>query len=308
MKYKATPPPGTVADLVMRYRRSPRVLAWAPSTAAKFDKILGRFMAANRLVMVADIRRGDILAARDDLAATPGEANNWLKVIRGLFDYGADIELIPFNPARGIKRLKPANPDGFRSWREDEITAYLAHWPRVSLQHLVFALALYTGAARSDLVRLGWQSVEEDRIVYRRQKTGVAVSVPILPPLAAVLALVPRSRLTFLETESGLVRSDKALGMAFMDWCEKAGLGGKIGGHYLSLHGLRKALGRRLADAGCTETEIMAVLGHTDSKQVRIYTHGKDMARAADSAMGKMANNSPGPTRIVRLETRGKSK
>lgn len=171
MKYKAAPAAGTVADLVMRYRKSPRVLGWAYSTRVKFDGMLGRFMAANRLVMVADIRRGDILAARDELAATPGEANNWLKVISGLLDYGADIEMIPFNPARGIKRLK-LREGGFRSWREDEIAAFQAHWPAGSLPRLTFTLALCTGAARGDLVRLGPRNVSEDRIVFRRQKTG----------------------------------------------------------------------------------------------------------------------------------------
>ena len=32
-------------------------------------------------------------------------------------------------------------------------------------------LTLYTGAARADAVRLGWQNVREGRLVYRRRKT-----------------------------------------------------------------------------------------------------------------------------------------
>jgi hypothetical protein len=37
-------------------------------------------------------------------------------------------------------------------------------------------------------------------------------------------------------------------------------------------HGLRKTLGRRLADAGCTAHEIMAMLGHTTLEEAERYT------------------------------------
>lgn len=43
----------------------------------------------------------------------------------------------------------------------------------------------------------------------------------------------------------------------FRDWLRKAGLP-----ESLSLHGLRKAAARRLAEAGCTVHEIQAVTGH----------------------------------------------
>jgi integrase len=97
-------------------------------------------------------------------------------------------------------------------------------------------------------------------------------------------------------------RSDKALYGDFHRWVDAAGLGGKVAGHHLSLHGLRKALGRRLAEAGCTEREIMAVLGHSDPKQVRTYTGSASVELLAESALGKMANISPPETTVVRLK------
>ena len=225
--YKSRPVPGSFADLIMRYRQSPRVLAWAPSTDRKFGKILAQFMAANGRLMVADFRRGDFIGLRDTMARTPSEANNWAKVIRGTLDYAVDIEMIPFNPVAKVKRLKVPNPDGFRTWRDDEIAAYEAHWPRGSLPRLALTLALCTGAARSDLVRLGWGNLSDNRLRYRRAKTGAAVDIPILPPLDVELSQIPAGKMTFLETQAGTVRSPVALAGMMLRWVEAAGLGGR---------------------------------------------------------------------------------
>ena len=59
-------------------------------------------------------------------------------------------------------------------------------------------------------------------------------------------------------------------------------------GRYLCLHGLRKAVGRRLAEAGCSPHEIMATLGHRDIKSSGPYTEAYDRERSASAAL-KMA-------------------
>jgi integrase len=174
---------------------------------------------------------------RDEMAATPGEANNCLKVINGLLDYAADTEMIQHNPARRLKKLTPRHPDGFRMWREDEIAAFLMHYVVGDAAHTAFALALCTGAAVSDLVFLGWQNVEGAHIRYRRSKTGNVVRLPILPELAEVLAALPRDRMTFLQTVNGTRRSSKSITGDMNRWVRAAGIGAKDhAGHMLSLH------------------------------------------------------------------------
>ena len=53
-------------------------------------------------------------------------------------------------------------------------------------------------------------------------------------------------------------------------------------------HGLRKAAGRRLAEAGCTANEIMSVLGHKTLTEAERYTRAADQARLAFAAMSKL--------------------
>jgi integrase len=296
--YRARPEPGSIADLVLRFRQSPRFLAWAPSTRAKNDKILGDFLAANGRHMVADLTRGAVLGMRDSLAATPGAANNWHKVIRALLAYAVDLEMIPHNPAAGVRRLKPRHAGGFRVWREDEIAAYLAHWPVASVQHRALATILCTGASAADAVKLGPGSLRGDRVVYGRAKTGVVVDLPLMPELRAAAAHAPH--LTWLARGDGLPRTAKGLTVAMPLWAQEAGLGGKDeAGRRLCCHGLRKAFGRRLADAGCSVHEIAAILGHLDLAQVRTYTQGYDRARAADSGMARLGTVEAG--NVVRL-------
>jgi hypothetical protein len=137
-------------------------------------------------------------------------------------------------PALKPEKLPPKHPGGFRTWREDEIGAFEAHWPLGSLPRLVFSLALYSGAAAVDLVQLGRHSIHGDRLRYRRQKTErrkgaeetPLVNVKILPALAEALALVPAGRLTFLETERGEVRSEGGLNHQFRE--QAADLGAEL--------------------------------------------------------------------------------
>jgi integrase len=52
-------------------------------------------------------------------------------------------------------------------------------------------------------------------------------------------------------------------------------------------HGLRKAACRRLAEAGCSANEIMAISGHATMKELVRYTKAADQARLARNAMAK---------------------
>jgi integrase len=299
--YRSKPAPGSFADLILRYRQSPRVMAWGQATLRKNDRILAQFMDANARFMVADFRRGDFIALRDSMGKTPSEANNWAKVVRGMLDYAVDLEMIPFNPAARVKRLKVPNPDGYRTWRDDEIAAYQLHWPRGSLPRLVLTLALCTGAARGDLAGLGWANVHGARLRYRRAKTGAAVDIPVLPDLDEELTQVPPGRMTFLETRNGTVRSGWALGNLMARWVAEAGLGGKdASGHLLSLHGLRKAGARRFAEAGCSPYDLMAWFGWTDIKQAAHYTKAYSRARSADAAAERLARTEA-PQKVTRL-------
>ena len=272
--------------------------------------MLDDFRVANGRVMAAALRFEDIVRMRDGLSHTPGAANNWLKVMSALLHYAKRIGYIEVNPlSDGLEALKPNRPGGHRTWRDDEIDAYRAHWPMGTTARLVFELALGTAASGVDLVQLGWPNVADDRIRYRRQKTErrkgaeetPLVDMKIGPELAEALALVSRGQMTFLETKDGVPRSQGSLVHKFRAWVAEAGLGAADRhGRFLSLHGLRKAMGRRLAERGASPHVIMAILGHESIASAQVYTKAYDRARAAD--MGAELLAGANPTNLRRLE------
>ena len=188
------------------------------------------------------------------------------------------------NPCYGVKRLKHKS-SGFETWTENQITAYRDFYALGSRERLVLELALGTAQRRGDLVRLGWRHIGEEIISIRQSKTGAQVTVPIVAELQAAIDLLPRDRLTFIATAGGRPLGAASLGNEFRDWLRRAGLPEK-----LSLHGLRKAAARRLAEAGCSAHEIAAVTGHRTLSEVQRYTRDADRDRLARVGMGKVVN------------------
>jgi integrase len=270
---------GSIDALIASYRRLifPRL---APSTRKMRNNILERFGAENGARPVNRLERRHVAAIIAAKAETPGAANNLLKVLRQLLDLAVDLQMIAANPARGVKKFKTEG-DGIHTWSEDEVAQFESRHPIGSRAYLALMLMLYTGQRKSDAVRLGWQHVRGDRIALRQQKTGTPLLLPIVPELARTLASVPRTNLTFLMTERGAPFTAAGFGNWFRDRCNEAGL------PQCSAHGLRHLAATRMANAGCSEREIMAVTGHRSVTQVSRYTKERDQAGLAEQAMNK---------------------
>jgi len=209
----------------------------------------------------------------------PFAARNWLKTLRGLLQFAVLMDMRKDDPSATIK-LKPVKTDGIATWSENEIEEFEAKHPLGSKARLAFALALYTAQRRSDLVRMGKQHVRNGAISVRQEKTGTRLEIPIHPALQRTLDATKSDHLTFLTTLRGEPFSAASFGNAFRLWCNEAGLP-----KHCSAHGLRKAACRRLAEAGCSVSQIAAVSGHASLSEVQRYTKAADQARLARDAM-----------------------
>jgi integrase len=106
----------------------------------------------------------------------------------------------------------------------------------------------------------------------------------VRPELRAVLDATPGEYLTFLVTATGKPYGGNHISETFREWCDAAGLPQRC-----KPHGLRKAACRRLAEAGCSGNEIMAISGHATLKELVRYTAAADQARLARNAMTRTA-------------------
>jgi integrase len=61
----------------------------------------------------------------------------------------------------------------------------------------------------------------------------------------------------------------------------------------LNVHGLRKAAARRLAEAGCSASEIASNTGHQSLSMVQLYTDSADQERLATAAVARLQRPDP---------------
>ena len=150
---------------------------------------------------------------------------------------------VTHDPSLGIKRPKTQE---IRSWTEAEIATFENHWLIGTKQRLAFALQLYTGQRRSDVHRMTWTDVNGESIRVVQQKTGRKLAISLHHRLLTILAATERKHVTIINTEYGKPYTVAGFSQWMRDAITAAGLPLEC-----QPHGLRKAAGRRLAEAGC---------------------------------------------------------
>jgi integrase len=109
------------------------------------------------------------------------------------------------------------------------------------------------------------------------------LEIPVHPKLAEIIAATPMIGVkTFLVTHFGKSYTPPGFGNWFRELCDAADCPD------VSAHGLRKATGRRLAEIGCTEKQIAAILGHATLNEVTRYTAAANRKRLAREGMAKL--------------------
>ncbi len=289
--------PGSVNDLVASWYQSPEWKALADLTKRSYRGVIEPFRSRHGDKPINRLERRHVMGFLAEKSETPSAANNLRKRLAQLLDHAIALDWIRTNPARTTKAYK-IEGQGFHTWDEGEIARFFAVYEAGTMAHRAVTLMLYTGAARVDAVKLGPMNLRGNRLEYRRQKTaktnGVVVSIPLHPDLAAVLADLPNDR-PFLATAFGKSRSPDGLGNLMREWCDKAGL------TECSSHGLRKACARRLAEAGASAHEIMAVTGHKTLAEVERYTAAALREGLADSGFAKLLSRPNREQTVVNL-------
>jgi enterobacteria phage integrase len=179
-----------------------------------------------------------------------GRASGCRILIRHAIEKG----LLKHDPSAGIKRPK-SRP--IRAWTDSEMAAYEQRWPLGTKQRTAYALMLGVGTARVDVHRMTWTQVDSAGVGYTRNRTGVAVTTEFGRPF----------------TVEGFMRDAMTAAGLPLD-CKP--------------HGLRKTLGRKLADAGVSAQDIMAALGHTTLAQAELYTKETNRRRGGQRAVTQL--------------------
>ena len=88
-----------------------------------------------------------------------------------MFQWAMGEGKVPDDPTLGVKRVK-VKTTGYKTWSEDEITRFELTYPIGSKARLAFALLLYTGQRRGDVVKMGRQHVQQRHPHHRSGQDG----------------------------------------------------------------------------------------------------------------------------------------
>ena len=273
---------GTLAALIASYKQDAAFRDLRLTTKAGYLTrldMIRREHGGRSVTGLNQERIETMLAAYDD---RPAAKLDTLKKLRILIKHAMKKKWIAGDPSAGIKRTKISQ---VRAWTDDEIRQYENHWQIGSKQRTAFALMLFTGQRRSDVHRMTWQDIspKTGRIKVHQQKTGVKIEVPLHRNLLEVLEKARHNHVTIVNTEHGKPFTVDGFSSFMRD---------AIKGAKLPLdcqpHGLRVSAGCRLAEAGATTKQIMAVLGHKSITEAERYTRDADQIRLATAAMSRL--------------------
>lgn len=278
--------------------------AFDPATRLKNRRLAESFLTSKvvedanvlwRDIPVRDMRRRHLKALLAENSATPHKAKHLLVAIRKMVNAALDEEWIEVDPSHKLK-WRPAYK-GWKAWTVEAMDCFERRWPVGTTPRLTYALALWLGNRRSDVVSLRWDQRSSRDIVIggerrsaegflvTQEKTAAEIFVPITPMLEEVLAATKRRGSTILVTEQGNPFSAKSITGRMSDWTKSAGLEPGF-----TLHGLRKTLGKMLAEGGASTRQLMKVLGHDDIEHAELYSREAESALLAVEGMDKVVS------------------
>ena len=281
---KDVPRKGSLGDLILKYQASPEFRRLAPATKDGYRIYLDLIGRTVGTMTVTNIDSAWLYRARDSMSDRPAAADMMLSVMSILLNYAVTRGFRQDNPATHVKKLRAGK--SYEAWPDVAIERFRAE----ANPRMVWAmeLAIHTGQRRGDVLAMQWRHIEQRPesllISVTQQKTGERLLIPIHPRLADVLESIPRVGTNIVHREDGRAYTGSGFSALFRREQQRLGLGG------LQFHGLRHTAAARLAEAGCTDSEIMSILGHRTASMVRHYTRGANQERLSQSAMSKVTN------------------
>ncbi len=208
---------------------------------------------------------------------SPAAVNREIETLSRIFALAIEQGFVTSNPCKNVRHFREDN----------ERTRYLTEDEELKLlevlcdkrQHLasIIGLALQTGMRRRELLQLRWSHIDFEREVIHvvnsreqgsRTKSGRSRQVPMTSEARTLLeglAAEAISEFVFCNPDTELPYTD--VKRAFMTACRKAEI---VDFHF---HDLRRTAATRLGDAGVDAIKLAAIMGWSDVRMARRYTH-----------------------------------
>lgn len=230
--------------------------------------------------LARDVRRHDIMSAAEDIKkrGAPIMANRSLSVLKRLYNFGLDRELIEINPTARVKPVvKEKSRD--RVLTAEEIRKFwqaLDTLPCEPATRLAMRLILLLGVRPGEAAGLEWSEIEEDEnglswwtIPKEKSKNGLAHRVPLTAFALELLHSLPHGDEGFVFDSPKI--PGRSIGRHAMARTLNRHLE-MIGLERFVPHDLRRTCATQLAIMGVSPFTISKILNHVERGVTAIYT------------------------------------
>lgn len=236
---------------------------------------------------IRDLTRADVKAlVRNKAKKHPISANRLLALVRSIFNWALDEDLIDASPAVRVK------PPGIETERErvlndDELRCLWAGFDNLGtpLKQL-FQILLLTGQRRGEVAGMTWAEIEGDtwRLPRERTKSKKGHLVPLSPLVVKIINNVPKiddNTLVFASERRGdkpvsgwnmvKARLDKIVAQAAANAAgEKLDMEKHALPHW-TIHDLRRSFATGLRTLGIDRLTVSKSLNHAEAGITKIY-------------------------------------
>ena len=255
----------------------------ATSTAAQYD-IAGRKLKAALLEFAPEqVKSKHVAAIKVHHAKTPNMSNRMLSVLRTVFAFAVEWQLVESNPCIGIRRHSEAKRDRYLT--DDEFRAIKARaHPRLAA---IMDVAYCTGQRIGDVLAIRYADIAEAGINFRQQKTGARLMIRMTQELRDAVARAKavsgdNVRALTLFHIRGRVPSYRGTRDLFDRAAHLAGV------EDAGLHDIRA---KAITDAKRQGKDPQKLGGHTDAKQTERYVRRREIPQADPPSFGQVLDS-----------------
>lgn len=292
---------GSMAWLIDGFQKSVEYQAWAPKTRYEFDRIVKIIGAAMPVANVAKIERRHVKGfhRKEATAVSVDHANRCAKGLYKLFQHAIDEGVIKVNPASRLKLKTP--PPRSEVWEQDEVEGLIATaeaMGRASIG-LAIRMAYDLGQSEIDVLTATWAQWDGQAFFLKRRKTAwqtqKLIGFNVLPSLQSAFNAAPKGGVQIvISEETGRPYGKWNFIRLFAGIRARAGLPKEK-----QFRDLRRSAAVRLAEAGATTEEIVAVTGHSiDHGAAILETYIPRNRKMAEAGLEKVRQRAGSGTKV----------
>lgn len=245
----------------MRARTKPPL---KPNTLKQYEAACERLKENFADFEPREVLQRHVVALKLHMADTPNMSNRVISVLRAVFTYALEQQIVDSNPCIGVRRHLEHKRDRYITHGEFQAICDKSS----DNMRAIYEMCYLTGQRIGDVLAIRLADISAEGIAFKQEKTNARLLVQMTPDLEDLIGRIKalprkiRGLTLFCSPRGGKPVHYSSVKDAFAISCKKAGV------EDASLHDLRA---KSLSDTDDQGNDAQKLGGHTDAKMTQRY-------------------------------------